>query len=291
MSNATRMIALATSEQVAHLTSDDRLFVEALEADGVHAEAAIWTDDTVNWEKYSAVVIRSTWDYHLRLDEFLAWLDRLEGLRVQVYNAPSLVRWNTEKGYLRDLATRGVAIVPTRWVERGASTPLAEVVRETGWSSVVVKPAVSASAHQTWRVAPAGVAAREDEFAAMVASGRVLVQPFLDVIQTDGEWSVLFYGDEYSHSVLKRAKRGDFRVQSTHGGTADVIEPAPHVVDQAQQALEAAGQASLYARVDGCVADGQFVLMELELIEPDLFLRAHADAPSRLASALLRQLS
>jgi glutathione synthase/RimK-type ligase-like ATP-grasp enzyme len=287
MSTAKRVIGLATSEQVAYLTSDDRLLVEALAANGVDAEPAIWNDDAVNWEKYSAVVIRSTWDYHLYLDEFLAWLDRLESLEVKVFNAPSLVRWNTEKGYLRDLSDRGIAIVPTRWVERGEKTSLAEILRETGWHDVVVKPAVSASAHRTWRMSADNVDEREEEFASMVDGGRVLVQPFLTAIQSEGEWSLLFYGDVYSHSVLKRPRHDDFRVQQAHGGTSSVLESSTDVVEQAHRVLEAAGQASLYTRVDGCVVDGRFVLMELELIEPDLFLRAHPSAPTRLAEALL----
>ena len=287
MRGEARLFALATSEKVPDLTDDDRLLVDALAASGVRSEPAIWNHDALNWEKYSAVVIRSTWDYHLRLDEFLAWLDRLESLDLKVFNSPALVRWNAEKGYLRDLADRGVAIVPTRWVERGERTSLADILRETEWREVVVKPSVSASAHQTWRMSADDAGAREEEFASMVENGRVLVQPFLEAIQTEGEWSLLFYGGEYSHSVLKRPRQDDFRVQSTHGGTADVMEPSSDIVAQAHGVLEAAGQVSHYARVDGCVVDGRFVLMELELIEPDLFLRAHPAAPKRLAAALL----
>jgi glutathione synthase/RimK-type ligase-like ATP-grasp enzyme len=289
VSGSEKLIALATSEKVAHLTNDDRLLVQALSASGVRSEAAVWNDDALDWEKYSAVVIRSTWDYHLRLDEFLAWLDRLESLDIRVLNAPALVRWNAEKGYLQDLADRGIAIVPTRWVERGERTSLAEILRETGWGDVVVKPSVSASAHQTWRMSADEAETREAEFSSMVESGRVLVQPFLEAIRTEGEWSLLFYGGEYSHAVLKRPRHDDFRVQQTHGGTADVQEPPRDVVEQGYRAVEATGQASLYARVDGCVVDGRFVLMELELIEPDLFLRAHPAAPQRLAAALLRR--
>ena len=117
---------------------------------------------------------------------------------------------------------------------------------------------------------------REAEFASMIATGRVLVQPFLEAINTEGEWSLVFYGGEYSHAVLKRPRQDDFRVQQAHGGTASVREPSTDVIDQARKVLAAAGQQTLYARVDGCVVDGKFVLMELELIEPDLFLRAHS---------------
>ena len=285
--NSEPLIAFATSAKVPDLTDDDRLLVSALAARGVASEPAIWNDDALDWERYSAVVIRSTWDYHLHLDEFLAWLDRLESLDVRVVNAPSLVRWNAEKVYLRDLADRGIAIVPTRWVERGERSSLEEILRETRWTDVVVKPSVSASAHQTWRMRADEVGARDEEFSSMVESGRVLVQPFLPAIQTEGEWSLLFFGGEYSHAVLKRPRHDDFRVQQAHGGTADTKEPSRHVIDQARRVLDAAGQPSHYARVDGCVVNRRFVLMELELIEPDLFLRAHPAAPARLAAALL----
>jgi hypothetical protein len=178
-------------------------------------------------------------------------------------------------------------------VARGEVTSLASILHEREWSQVVVKPSVSASAHQTWRIAASDTASGEERFQSMVANGEVLVQPFLDAIQNEGEWSLLFYGGAYSHSVLKRPKQNDFRVQKEHGGTAEVSEPLAEVIRSARGALEAAEvgrAASLYARVDGCVVDGRFVLMELELIEPDLFLRSHAEAPARLASALLRRL-
>lgn len=279
--------------KVPELTDDDRLLAQALAAAGVSAEPAVWNDAAQDWTRYSAVVIRSTWDYHLKHDEFLAWLDRLEAARVQVLNPPVLVRWNSQKGYLRDLAERGIEIVPTRWVARGEATSLASILRERQWSQVVVKPSVSASSHQTWRASAADAASGEEQFQSMVANGDVLVQPFLDAIQAEGEWSLLFYGGAHSHAVLKRPKQNDFRVQSEHGGTAKVSEPLAEVIHQAQRALEAAElgrAASLYARVDGCVVDGRFMLMELELIEPDLFLRAHAEAPARLAGAVLGNL-
>jgi glutathione synthase/RimK-type ligase-like ATP-grasp enzyme len=281
------IIGLATSTKVPELSDDDRLLVDALAAAGVRAEPAIWNDAAHDWRRYSAVVIRSTWDYHLMPDQFLAWLAMLEAIGVQVFNAPELVRWNSEKRYLRDLAARGIATVPTRWVERGEKTSLAQIIGETGWSEVVVKPSVSASAHQTWRMSLDDANAGETQFKSMVANGRVLVQPFLAAIQDEGEWSLLFYDGVYSHAVLKRPGENDFRVQREHGGSADARVPSAHVIGEAHRVLEAVDIPPLYARVDGCVVDGEFVLMELEMIEPDLFLRAHPEAPSRLAKALL----
>ena len=285
-----RVIALATSSNVPELTDDDRLLVRALASAGVFAVPAIWDDCRENWHRYAAVVIRSCWDYHLKHGEFLAWLHHLETAGVQVLNSPALVRWNAEKTYLRELAACGVASVPTRWVEQDELISLDAVLQAREWDRVVVKPAISASAHETWRASSASAHAAEPRFRSMVTNGEVLVQPFLDVVQADGEWSLLFYGGVYSHSVLKRPRSGDFRVQREHGGTSEALVPSTEVIAAARGVLRAAEQgrgASLYARVDGCVIEREFVLMELELIEPDLFLRSHVDAPDMLAAALL----
>ncbi len=291
---APRTVALATAAAFPDLVADDRLLVDALATRGTNAVAAIWNDPAQRWTDYEAVVIRSCWDYHLAHDAFLAWITELETAGVRICNLPPLVRWNAEKGYLRDLATRGVRVVPTRWIERGDVEPLQTIMREQHWPEVVVKPAISASAHETWRTSAGAALASEGRFREMVARGRVLVQPYLDVIATDGEWSLLFYDGAYSHGVVKRPRPGDFRVQVEHGGGSEVREPDPPIIEAAGRALAEAerGRArSLYARVDGCVVDGQFVLMELELIEPDLFLRASAAAPARLADALLARIS
>lgn len=289
-----RTIALATSRQFASLVADDRLLVGALAERGISAVGAIWNDPAVKWTDYDAVVIRSCWDYHLAHDEFLAWVARLETGGVCILNPPALVRWNAEKGYLRDLSSRGIAVVPTRWVEVTDVLPLERIMREQHWPEVVVKPAISASAHETWRARASDAEALEERFRGMVSRGRALVQPYLDVIASEGEWSLLFYDGAYSHAALKRPKAGDFRVQVEHGGGSVIREPEGHAVESAHRALTAAekGRArSLYARVDGCVIDGQFVLMELELIEPDLYLRGTPTAPLRLADAVMSRIA
>ncbi|MEO8622606.1 MAG: hypothetical protein ABI625_16155 [bacterium] len=287
------VVALATSNKVPDLTDDDRLLVDALDVRGVHAVPAVWDHAREDWTRYRAVVIRSCWDYHLKHDAFLAWLDHLDDARVLVLNPPALVRWNSEKSYLRELAGLGIAVVPTRWVERDEVTSLALLRSETGWNQIVVKPAVSASAHETWRSSSGSARDDDARLAAMVSRGRVLVQPYLDVVAADGEWSLLFYGGVYSHAVLKRPHANDFRVQHEHGGTSEVCEPSRDVIAAAARALVAAEEgrgAALYARIDGCVIDGAFVVMELELIEPDLFLRSKTAAPDRLAGALEQRL-
>ncbi|HEX3158681.1 MAG TPA: hypothetical protein VHQ45_09195 [Gemmatimonadaceae bacterium] len=287
------VVALVTYADLPQLTGDDQRLVAALASRGVRAVPAIWNDAHVDWTVFTAVVVRSCWDYYLQHAEFLAWVARLEAAGVVLWNPPDVLRWNSEKTYLPALAARGVPVVPTRVVERGAPTSLASILADERWERAVVKPAISAAAHDTWRTSRAEAAAHEARFGAMTAAGRVLVQSFVDAVTTEGEWSLLFLGGAYSHAVRKRPGAGDFRVQEQHGGTTEAAEPDAATIAQARAALCAAPSPAdtLYARVDGCVVDGRFVLMELELIEPDLFLRADAAAPDRLADALVRRLS
>jgi glutathione synthase/RimK-type ligase-like ATP-grasp enzyme len=289
-----RRIALATGAQYPDLPAEERLAIPALAALGITAEPVVWDADGAGWGAFDAVVIRSCWDYHLKVDSFLAWLDRLGRLGVPVLNPPSLVRWNSDKRYLIELAGRGVAIVPTRVVERGVKDAGAALVRaldELGAEQAVVKPAVSASAHGTWRTSRARAAADATAFGALVAGGDVLVQPFVPGVAAAGEWSVVCFGGTPSHTVLKRPAPGDWRVQGELGGTAEALAMPAELLAQARAVLDAAGAAgAAYARVDGCVLDGRFVLMELELIEPQLYLTMDAEAPARFARAVVEAL-
>lgn len=268
------LIALVTCARLPQLTEDDRLLAAALQAGGVEPRAVVWDDPAVDWTSFDAVVIRSTWDYHLRIDEFLAWLDRLEACGARVWNPVPLLRWNADKAYLRGL---DVPRVPTAFVPRGGD--VRATMREHGWHRAVVKPNVSATAFETF------IMEDGQSCPLQLATRDVLVQPFIDEVVRDGEWSLLFFGGEYSHAVLKRARPGDFRVQNDFGGTAVVCEPDAAIVESAARALAGATPA-LYARVDGVVIAGVFTLMELELIEPVLFLGQHQDAAARLARQL-----
>jgi glutathione synthase/RimK-type ligase-like ATP-grasp enzyme len=285
-------IAIVTYDARPEPTDDDRLLVNALTSRGARVDARSWSDPDTRWARYDAVVLRSCWDYFHRPAEFHAWLDRLESERATVHNPVPTLRWNADKRYLRDLEARGVPVVPTHWVPLGAAPSLGEIRRRTGWSELVVKPAVSGGAHGTWRSSP-GVIDDDARFAASAAEGDVMVQPMLDEIEVDGEWSLHFFDGAFSHAIVKRPRAGDFRVQLEHGGSVERVEPSHAMLDAARRAIEAApdaGAPPLYARVDGCIVDGAFVLMELELLEPALSLAWAAGAAERMADALLRRI-
>ena len=286
-------VAIVTYDARPEVTDDDRLLADALSARGVSMHAVPWSDPAARWSVFDAVVVRSCWDYFLREGEFHAWLDRLESERVRVHNDVRVLRWNAEKSYLRDIGARGIPVIPTRWLAAGSATKLGELRRETGWSEMVVKPTVSGGAHRTWRAIPGAEPADDVRFAEMLDEGAVMVQPLVGEIERDGEWSLVFFAGRYSHAVLKRPRTGDFRVQREHGGTLESVEPAAAVIAAAARAVGATpfGDAPpLYARVDGCLVDGELLLMELEVLEPELFLRCAPESPGRLADALLARL-
>jgi glutathione synthase/RimK-type ligase-like ATP-grasp enzyme len=234
------------------------------------------------------VLLRSVWDYHTRHLEFTEWLGQLDKAGVPVLNDSALVRWNSDKRYLLELRERGVAIVPSQ-VAAGAC--LREVVAGLAGQEIVVKPTVSATAYNTVR----GIAGSEDLSRALddLPDAVYLVQPFQPEIQTEGEWSLMFIGGTYTHAVLKRPAAGDYRVQHSFGGTAEVAQPSAETLEAATAALAAVDgrTAPAYARVDGIVTGGRFLLMELELIEPYLFLPQHPAATEVLARTVASRLS
>jgi glutathione synthase/RimK-type ligase-like ATP-grasp enzyme len=282
-------IALATAADYASLPPDDAPLVRALDASGVDAEPAVWSDDSVDWTRYRGVVIRSCWDYHLRLPEFLAWVDALERGRVPVWNSPATLRWNTSKHYLRDLAERGVSVPPTAWLPQG-DDDASQSLLDTGWRDVVLKPAVSASAFETWRTTLPLDDADRARLARLHAHSDVLVQPFLAEVQRAGELSLMYLDGRFSHAVVKRPASRDFRVQAEHGGTAERVEASGAIVGWGDGVLRALDEMPLYARVDLVETGDGPLLMELELVEPSLFFGLAPEAATRLAAAVRARL-
>ena len=285
-----RRVALATYAQAPRLSPDDRLIPSALAALGIHAEPAVWSNDDVAWDAFDAVVIRSCWDYHLHVADFLAWLGRLDAAGIAVWNSPPLVRWNADKRYLLDLARRGVATVPTIVVASDERRDIGAVVAAEGWTRFVLKPSVSLNGYETYALRSPLDDSGRAAVSRVAAIGDVLLQPFADEVSRDGEYSFTFIDGELSHATLKRAKPGEFRVQTQYGGSTEPVDAARALSDQASHALRALPETPLYARVDGIARDAAFLLMELELIEPNLFLSNARGAVDRFASAIARRL-
>lgn len=293
MTNVLARVAFSTASDYPHLTKDDQLVVQVGNQFGLNIEPAIWNDPSVAWKDFDAVVIRSCWDYHHQLDAFLAWVTLLEQQGIALWNPPSVIRWNSEKRYLLDLQAWGIPTVPTLYLPPSTGSILPDLLIETGWLDVIVKPAVSASAFNTWRTTLATASADQVRFAEQSRLSSTLIQPYIPEI-TDGEWSLIYFNGEYSHAALKHPQRGDFRVQGEFGGQSTALHPGDTLIQQGtdiialvQRQLE---REFLYVRVDGVVRGEQLIIMELELIEPGLFIAFDEEAATRFAHAIFSRL-
>jgi len=278
-------IAFVTCQTLPSLVPDDRLVADILRSRGIGVTPVVWDDPAVRWTTFAAVVIRSTWDYHLKAAAFSDWLRRRAEDGTRLWNPPGVVQRNLHKRYLADLGARGVAVVATRFIDAGRGERLADILEASNWREAVVKPAISASAYGTWRTSLATAAEDQQRFEQQSRDRDLLVQPYMRAIETPGEWSLIFFAGEYSHAVLKQPADGDFRVQEELGGRASLASASADLVAQAQVALSNAGPL-LYARVDGVEHDGRFVLMELEITEPYLFVGLAGGAAARFADAI-----
>ncbi|MFU8833525.1 MAG: ATP-grasp domain-containing protein, partial [Wenzhouxiangella sp.] len=245
-----------------------------------------WADPNVDWHSFDAAVIRQTWDYFDRLDEFLAWLERV-GSCTRVVNPAQVIRWNCDKRYLVELADAGVPTVPTIVIERQAPAPdLAGLFAHHRFPEAVIKPVVSGAGRETYRVGHSQAGEHERTWQRLVADESMLFQPFMPAIVEHGEVSLVVIDGEVTHAVRKSAAPGEFRVQDDHGGTVHVHAPSEDEVSVARRALAATPEPVTYARVDLVGSDGGPLVMELELIEPELFFRHAPGAAGRLARSL-----
>lgn len=290
-STAKKCVAYLTYHEMPDGTDDDHLPVELLREQGIEIEWVVWDDPAVDWGRYDAVIVRSPWDYYVRIEEFRGWLDKIEAMNVPVVNSIPLIRWNMDKFYLRELAEAGVPVLPAVWLHPGEHQDLKALMETQGWDEIVIKPTVSAGGFRTQRVTRENVAEQQALLDEILTDNGAMIQQYAPQVAQEGEWSLLFFDGEYSHSALKHPQSGDFRVQERYGGTFEPAQAPAHVIEQARALIRKIDRPMLYARVDGVVADGKLYLMELEAFEPSLFLAAAPEeAPANFTQALLRWL-
>ena len=281
----TRRIALCTWSDPSYVDPEPPQIADALRAEGFEAEVVVWHEE-VDWASFDLVVIRSTWDYFDRLEEFIDWADRVNSVS-RIINSPTVIRWNSHKGYLAELGEAGIPVLPSLALAKGAARSVERMVA-TGWGEVVIKPAVDGGARGALKTAATSPAAA-DHLSRLTEAGDTIVQPYAPSVEL-GETSLFFFGGAFSHAVRKLPKPGDYRVQAMHGGSEEMHEPTPGELEVAARAMDLAPDELVYARVDLIDVAGQPTLMELELIEPDLFLRIAPGSVERFAAAVTAQL-
>jgi len=254
---------------------------DALRAGGFDVTARPWTA-TGDLAPFDAVLPLVAWGYHERYAEWLALLDRIEAAGVRCINPPAILRWNSDKAYLSEMDAGGVPTVHTVAVDALDEQVLREARERFDCERLVVKPPISASATGTFLLGPS------DPVPVEAADRRMLVQPFMASI-ADGEYSIMLFDGAFSHAIVKKPKAGDFRVQPHLGGTEEPCEAPAGAVELARAALAAAPAEAVYARVDMVADDdGQLRIMELELIEPSLWLQHAPDKGAAFTSAVRR---
>lgn len=281
--HARRRCAFLTMEETQGWSIDADLAFEPLAELGWQCEWLPWQSRNVDWDEWDAVYVAATWDYPEDPAGFLAVLEAVDRSAATLVNPLPLIRWNIPKTYLRELASGGAAIVPSRWYERYADCDLAADAREFGVDRLVVKPVISTNAADTYLVS---LPDPDVEMAATFADRPFVVQPFIREIQTEGEYSLFYMGGRFSHAIQKVPVSGDFRVQEEHGADIRPVHPPAETIAAADSIHRQLSPEPLYARCD-FVRDeqGVFRVMELELIEPSLYLRMDLDAPCRFAEA------
>lgn len=262
-------IALATCQQVPELYESEQYLLNGLSAYAA-VGAVVWNDEAINWSEFDMVIIRSTWDYHEHFTAFTNWLNHLEALKVKVLNPVSIIKNNIHKFYLKELQENGLPIIPTYFLTKQEALhfSLLDLAKERNWGSIVVKPAISASAWHTYKLVDL---AQIESFKFPIESDW-LIQPFMKEITTHGEISLMYFNNQFSHAVVKNAKKGDFRIQKEFGGNVALFNPSTQVISTADSIITHYNAPLLYSRIDGIITENGFKIMEVELIEPELYL-------------------
>ncbi len=285
----TRRCAFLAMDSNEGWSVDVELAIAPLEARGWQVELVPWRRPAVDWSRFDAVYIGTPWDYPEDAERFLAVLAAIDASGAVLVNELSLVRWNVRKTYLRDLAERGADVVPGRWLERYDAAAVQRAAQAFDAPRIVVKPVVGANAADTFLLSREEADAARERLAAVFGERPLIVQPYLEAIESDGELSLFYFGGELSHAVRKVPRSGDFRVQEEHGASITAIVPEAGAVRAAERVLSLVSPRPVYARCDLVRGPGgRFLLMELELIEPSLYLRMDAGAAERFAGAFDR---
>ncbi|MFM9963439.1 MAG: RimK family alpha-L-glutamate ligase [Planctomycetaceae bacterium] len=271
-----------------NILRDDQLLQSALARHGLSSVRLDWASSDVDWSQFRCAVFRTTWDYFERRHEFTDWLNRIRR-QTRLCNDAALIDWNMEKHYLADLEAKGIPIVPSNFIERGSTVTLLELLDESGWDEAILKPCISGAARHTYRVNRESAAPLEPVLRQLLTDESLILQPLQKSVLSDGEDALMFFNGCVTHAVRKVPKPGDFRVQDDYGGTVHPHEPSTAQIDLTQRVLAACPIAPTYGRLD-LVRDnhGNLAVMELELIEPELWLRNHPPAATAFADAIAK---
>jgi glutathione synthase/RimK-type ligase-like ATP-grasp enzyme len=282
-------IAILTCNQLPELTPQDQPLILELAKHSIEAIPVIWDNPNVNWSDFDYLVFRNTWDYFEKEVQFNTWLTKIEKLGIKTLNSIAIIKENKHKFYLREMEQQGVQILPTIFINKTSNLSLKTLIPST-WKKAVIKPAFSAGSYQTEVFDVADSEIISSQYKVIAAEKELLLQEFIPEIQSLGETSFIFFNKKFSHAVNKKPVEGDFRIQVQFGGKYTLVEPNSNLISQAQKIVNRFADDLLYARVDGIIIDNQLHLMEVECIEPDLYLNLSDGATERFTQAIINSI-
>ena len=256
-----------------NVTNEDDLLLDFLKSKGYQVTKEIWNDAAVKWEEYDFLILKSPWDYFDLIEDFYTWLAKLEDKKVRLFNPISIVKWNADKHYLQEIERAGLKVTPSAFLTQGEQINLSNYFELFNTEQLIIKPCVSGGSKNTFKVTPTNVDEISNTIIQLIKNEDFIIQPFLKEIEDQGEWSFLFFN-------------GNFRVQASFGGTVRPQNAPSNYLASAQLYVDQFAKNCLYARVDGTIINEEFYLMELELIEPFLFLAEHKDSLTNYYEAL-----
>jgi glutathione synthase/RimK-type ligase-like ATP-grasp enzyme len=277
-------VALVSCSSLPGWEVDDQPLIKAFVDRGCAVSNPAW-DDEVDWSAFDICLLRTTWDYTLYIEKFLAWVEQVSE-KTMLWNDHKIIKWNSDKRYLRDLQEKGVPIAPTVWLEE--EQDIASILQDKNWDRAFLKPIVGACANDTLRFTIEESSVAQQLLSGVLKNCGMMLQPYLSRVETEGEYSAIYFAGKLSHCVQKIPVVGDYRVQDDFGAFDKRIEALPGLIELAQKSLDAIEEDWLYARVDALqMEDDTWVLNELEMIEPSLFFRHSKTAASTLVEATL----
>ena len=268
---------------IQNVLKEDRLVMDGLEKLNLRTIKKDWNDTNFNWSSTKSAIFRSTWDYFDQFSNFRNWL---EFVNKQCYliNPYEQINWNLDKHYLLDLQKLDFPIVESVFVSKKTQLNLETISKSKNWKDIVIKPTISGAARHTYYLKNDEIKKFQDKWLSLSNNEDFMVQEFQKNILSSGEIAVMIFGGEYSHSVLKKAKKGDFRVQDDFGGSVEKINPSLEIIELAEKTVKSLKTMPLYARVDIIFNnDNNPVISELELIEPELWFRFKKESAYKLA--------
>lgn len=263
-------IAVATSKDLPNFTEADKISLKVFIDNGFQIIPVVWNDKNIDWKVFDLVIIRSVWDYFHDIEKFYDWLELLRKLNVKTFNSIDTIKNNCHKFYLKKLRENEIKIIPTVFVEKTENLNF-DFLTTTHWEKIIIKPAISACSYSTEVFEREDIKQIKKKYSEFAKTNDLLIQKFVPEIMENGEMSMIFFNKKFSHAIVKKPKNGDFRVQYQYGGKYHEVEPPKEILEICKKILSLYPENMLFSRFDGVFSGNKFYIMEVELIEPDLY--------------------